>query len=234
MVESIFRVSTHVFIVFVSLFFPIAAAAASLTVEPATPPPLIAGDTLVVTVGVGGVSELQGYTLDVTYDDSELTFVDAIQLGSTGDTANPGQYAQVPFHLDPSVDLANGTEGRASVLLPVVLSGGIQAESSILFIDGRTNNPVAGPAGLLRLEFLATENVVADALPDVSVGIIEPTADDLTASFRNGALSLSGLLETTEVSISVVPEPGFALALVLGATFLWPLWSWRQRRHGSR
>jgi hypothetical protein len=232
MLQSIFRVSTHVFIVFVSLFFPIAASASSLTVEPATPPPLIAGDTLVVTVGVDDVSELQGYTLDVTYDDSELTFVDAIQLGSTGDTANPGQYAQVPFHLDPSVDLANGTEGRASVLLPVVLSGGIQGESSILFIDGRTNNPVAGPAGLLRLEFLATENVVADALPDVSVGILEPTADDLTASFRNGALSV--FLVTTEVSISVVPEPGFALALVLGAIFLWPLWSWRQRRLGIR
>ena len=101
MLQSLFRVSTHVFTGFISIFFPVAMGATSLTIDPVTSPALIPGDTLVVTVGLDDVSELQGYTLDVTYDDSELTFVDAIQLGSTGDTANPGQYAQVPFHLDP-------------------------------------------------------------------------------------------------------------------------------------
>jgi len=232
MLESIGRVSTHVFAGFASIFFPIAIGATSLTIEPVTPPALNSGDTLVVTVGLDDVSELQGYTLDVSYDDVELTFVDATQLGSVGDTASPGQYAQVPFHLDPSTDLANGTGGRASVLLPVALSGGIQGESSILFVDGRTNDPAPGPPGLLRLEFLATANVVTDALPDVRVGLLDPKADDLTASFRNGASSVP--LLTPEVSISVVPEPGSALSLALGAAFLWPLWSRRQGRRGGR
>ena len=94
------------------------------------------------------------------------------------------------------------------------LGGGGQQESSILFVDGRTNDPVPGPAGLLRLEFQATADVASDAFPDVTVGLLDATADDFTASFRNGGSSVA--LVSDRVSVSVVPEPGGMLSLSVG------------------
>ena len=111
MPTSIGRILKRVMWLCCVLAAPGALHATSLTIAPIFPPVLTAGQALVVTVGLDDVSELQGYTMDVEYDASELVFVNATQLGASEDASQPGQYAQAAFHLDPSADLAGGGTG---------------------------------------------------------------------------------------------------------------------------
>jgi hypothetical protein len=193
------------------------AGAAGLTISPS----VIAvspGQSFLVTVGIDTVTEVQGYTLDIQFDAAELSFVGATQLGSSEQSASPGSFEQLPFNLDPSSALALGGPGRASVLVAPDQAGSAQSPTSIVFIDGRTNFPGPASAGLFQLEFQATASLVLDGADDVTVGLLDPSANDVNASLRNGGASVA--LAPAQVSLSDVPEPSGPAMMVWGALFL--------------
>lgn len=193
------------------------AGAAGLTISPSVLA-LSPGQSFVVTVGIDTQPELQGYTLDIEFDSAELTFLGATQLGSSEEARAPGNFEQLPFLLDPSADLSQGKSGRASVLVAPDQAGAAQGQASIVFIDGRTNFPAPAPAGLFQLQFQATSGLVLDGLDDVTVGLLDPFANDVTASLRSGGASIP--LAPGQVSLMDVPEPAGPAMLAWGALFL--------------
>ena len=205
------------------------AGAAGLTISPSVLA-LSPGQSFFVTVGIDTVAEVQGYTLDIQFDAVELTFVGATQLGSSEQPSSPGSFEQLPFNVDPSSDLGAGAQGRASVLVAPDQAGSAQSPTSIVFIDGRTNFPAPAPAGLFQLEFQATAGLVLDGADDVTVGLLDPTANDVTASLRNGGASVA--LAPSQVSLADVPEPSGPAMLVWGAILLAVLG--RSSRKGGR
>jgi hypothetical protein len=205
---------------------PAVAGAAGLTLSPSVLS-VSPGQSFVVTVGIDSVTEVQGYTLDIEFDAAELTFLGATQLGSSEQNAVPGNFEALAFTVDPSAALSQGNPGRASVLIAPDQAGAAQSPRSIVFIDGRTNFPAPGPAGLFQLQFQATQDLVLDGADDLRVGLIDLSANDVTSSLRNGGASIP--LAPAQVSLTDVPEPSAPAALVWGALLLALL-----ARHGAR
>ncbi|HIF97716.1 MAG TPA: hypothetical protein EYQ54_11930 [Myxococcales bacterium] len=205
---------------------PAVAGAAGLTLSPSVLS-VSPGQSFVVTVGIDSVTEVQGYTLDIEFDAAELTFLGATQLGSSEQNTVPGNFEALAFSVDPSAALSQGNPGRASVLIAPDQAGAAQSPRSIVFIDGRTNVPAPGAAGLFQLEFQATQGLVLDGADDLRVGLLDVSANDVTGSLRNGGASIP--LAPAQVSLTDVPEPSAPATLAWGALLLALL-----ARHGAR
>jgi hypothetical protein len=199
---------------------PSMALSAGLTISPSVLT-LSPGQIFVVTVGLDPAAELQGYTLDIEFDSGELTFIGATQLGSSELASSPGVFEQLPFTIDPSNALATGEPGRASVLVAPDAAGSAQSAQSVVFIDGRTSVPAPAPVGLFQLQFQATSNLVLDGADDITVGLLDAFASDVTASLRTGGASIP--LSPAQVSVMDVPEPSFVALLNWGVLFLFGL-----------
>ncbi|MEO2161492.1 MAG: cohesin domain-containing protein [bacterium] len=196
---------------------PAVADAAGLTLSPSVLS-LSPGQSFVVTVGIDSVTEVQGYTLDIEFDAAELTFLGATQLGSSEQSAVPGNFEALAFSVDPSAALGQGMPGRASVLVAPDQAGTAQSPRSIVFIDGRTNFPALAPAGLFQLQFQATQDLVLDGADDLRVGLLDVSANDVTSSLRNGGASIP--LAPAQVSLTDVPESSAPAMLAWGAILL--------------
>ncbi len=199
---------------------PSVALATGLTISPSVLA-LSPGQIFVVTVGLDTAAELQGYTLDIEFDSAELDFVGATQLGSSELASSPGAFEQLPFTLDPSNALSMGQSGRASVLVAPDAVGSAQSLQSIVFVDGRTNIPAPAPAGFFQLQFQATSDLVLDGADDITVGLLDASANDVTASLRTGGVSIP--LAPAQISVMDVPEPSFLALLSCGVLFLFCL-----------
>jgi hypothetical protein len=189
------------------------AGATSLTLDPQGDFAVPVGTIIEVLFGLDDITEVQAYTVDIEYDNTELLFLSAEPLGSTEVAA--GLFAAKAFTLDPTADLTSGTSGRASVLL---------VPPDELFLDGRTNIPGADTReGFFALEFQVL-NVFADSLADLTIGILNSQADDIS---KVGGGSLIPDLTSTSVSLNIVPEPRTGTLVLLA---LASLSAWRRRR----
>lgn len=182
------------------------AAATSITLDGS-----LSGSTLSVLVGLSDVSRIQAYTLDFTWDPTELSFTSAEQLGST--EVATGFFSPKAFTVDPNG--AGSCAGAASPD-PCRRASVLAVPPEILYLDGRTNLPSADTReGLLALE-LEVLALVGDAMPDLTVGFLNPEADAISEVSGDPDI----VLEPTSTSLSV-PEPGtaglLALALAGGA-----------------
>ena len=189
-------------------FGAVPAGATSFVLTPSVPetsPGVIdvpTGNTFNVILGLDDVTELQAYTLDITYDDAELTFLSAAPIASFEVFA--GSFAAKGFTLDPSGDLGSSSGGRASVLA---------VPPEVLYLDGRTTLPAADArTGIFLLEFEATAPT-ADGLADLTIGILDERANDITTP--DGSILPD--LTATSISLWVIPEPSTALLLAAGA-----------------
>ena len=205
------------------LLIPMAAGATQITLTTDVDPgSLTPGQAFEVVVGLDDASELQAYSLGIEFDPDELRFLSARQLTSSGISSAPGAYAAQAFDLDPSAALAAVSSATASVLRTFALDpDGEQLESSILFADGRTTfpSPVATP-GLFVLAFEATSGLLADGLPDLRVGRLDPALHAVTTSFRTGLVELDLVPAAATLQVAPVPEPGTSLLLTAGLVAL--------------
>lgn len=174
------------------------AAAIGLTLTPSTDPLLVsAGDTITFSVGMSPSQVITGYTLDIRYDTTEMSFVSASQQVPFFSGA-----LEPPFALDPgttagdpgSSGLATSSSGRASVLQT-------------------TNSEPVGD--LFNLTFSVTAPVL-DGMADLTVGILNASADDINPPIGGSPFDIDPNIVST--SIGAVPIP--AAAWLFGSAVL--------------
>ena len=152
------------------------------------------GEIITFTVGMTPSSAISGYTLDIHYDDTELGFDSSAQL-----VPFFGGAFVPPYLLDPattatgdagSSGLATSDSGRASVL------------------QTADSEPVGN---LFSLSFTVLEPI-ADGLDDLTVGILDATADDINPPLGGDPFTIDPNVVTAQ--IGEVPVPA-ALPLML-------------------
>ncbi len=187
------------------------AGATSLTIDPsATPAILTPGQDFSVIVGLDDVGSVLGYNLAISYDPSELEFLQVVQLA----TSEPVATVRVPvaFTQDPTADLTGGALAVGAVL-----------SATELRVDLGANTPSTLPAGLFRIDFRATAGLVLDGEADVLVGVL---GQGQGVTDANGGVVLledpGAVFLEVAAETSTVPEPAMAmpalgaLALLLG------------------
>jgi len=189
---------------------PVHAATIGLTLTPDTDPMIVSGgETVTWVVGITPDAVITGYTIDIRYDMAELTYVSAEQL-----VPFFGGAFVPPFQLDPgttpgdmgSTGLASSESGRASYI-------------------GVNNSEPVGP--LFSLTFMV--NVPpqpVDGLWDLTVGILNDTADDINPEVGGDPFDKAVTMVGTSVG-TMVPEPA---SLLLIAAPLARLVALRNRR----
>lgn len=145
------------------------------------PAALNSGDVITFTVGITPASVIAGYTLDISYDMSELTFQSVTQ-----ELSFFGGAVKVPFTLNPAVDLSGMNTGRASII-------------------GLNNSDPAG--ALFSMQFAATTGLNDDGLDDLTVGFLNPAADDINPIVGGSPFTVTPNVVSSMVS-AAVPEPG--------------------------
>jgi len=146
---------------------------------------VIGGDSITFTVGMTSPTPITGYTLDIRYDMSELSFVSSSQSLPFFGGFKP------PFTLNPSTTagdldstgLATSGSGRASLLFP--------------------NN--SDPIGDLFSLTFNVLNPITDNLDDLTIGILNTAADAINPAFGAAPITLTS--NTVSAQISSVPVP---------------------------
>lgn len=175
---------------------PAGATQVTVTTDAA---PIGLGSEFTLTVGLDDVSEIRAYTLDVVWSGAPLELVSAAQL--TCGQILPGTCSALAFTLDPMTTAPGPDSARAAVLVVPPMT---------LFLDGRTNDPVADPrTGLFSLTFRALGTGSGSFL----AGLLDTRAD--------GVVGLDDFVtldpESTTLAFEVVPEPGTASLLLVAA-----------------
>lgn len=184
-----------------------AALALSFTLTPdVDPTKLRPGDTLTVHVGLDEATELATYTVDVEFDESELSLTGASQIAcSIG--PGPSCDGTPGFFVDPTdPGSAPGTSTARRRANAFDVANGMSND------DGLTGAP---SDALFSLTFTALAGLVEDGDGDLVAGILDETADDLTEHPSSTSLADDLMPASTGLGVSLVPEPStLSLALV--------------------
>jgi hypothetical protein len=144
------------------------------------------GEMITFTVGMTPSSAITGYTLDIRYDETELSFNTSEQLVPFFGGFVP------PYLLDPatvassdagSSGLATSDSGRASVL---------QTSDS---------EPVGN---LFSLTFTVLDPI-ADGMDDLMVGILDGAADDINPPLSGSPFTIDPGVVTAQIGAVPVP-----------------------------
>jgi len=179
--------TTGVFGALLGLATTASAATIGLTLtSDLNPMSVVSGDVITFTVGINPATSVNGYTLDIRYDTTEMDFLTSAQLLNFF-----GGAVALPYILDPAVTpgdpgstgLATSSSGRAALI-------GLNASD---------------PAGdLFSLSFTVT-NPILDGIDDLTVGILDVRADDINPNVGGSPFTISP--NTVGASIASVPEP---------------------------
>ena len=189
---------------------PVQAATIGLTLTPNTDPMEVAGgETVTWTVGITPDTVITGYVLDIRYDMSELTYVSAAQL-----VPFFGGAFVPPFALDPGTTPGdNGSTGLAT------------SDSGRAGYVGVNDSEPVGP--LFSLTFTVNNPPKPfDGLWDLTVGILDATADDISPAVGGAPFDKAVDMVGTSVG-TLVPEPSSFLLIASSLTGLLAL---RRRR----
>jgi hypothetical protein len=161
--------------------------------------------------GTGDPVDISAYTLDYSFDPTELTFVSATQLASFG-VAGVVDFSGLNLGgIVADCEPGAGMMGRCDA------AGGV-------------TDTAIGVGSLFSLEFNVTQ-LVDDAQPDLTVGITDATWDDVSPAVGQPPFDPGTVVATAFVT----PEPssGSLLALGLGALSVSRKRGWRRRRLGT-
>jgi hypothetical protein len=142
--------------------------------------------------GTGDPVDISAYTLDYSFDPTELTFVSATQLASFG---TAGQVAFSGLNL-------------GGVVADCTPNGGTMGRCDAA---GGPTDTATGVGDLFSLTFNVTQ-LVDDGQPDLTVGITDATWDDVSPAVGQSPFDRGTVVATAYVT----PEPSSAALLALG------------------
>lgn len=186
-----------------SAFFPSAhAATIGLTLTSDKDPLTVTrGDAITFTVGITPNTVITGYTLDIRYNASELSFTGSKQLVPFfGGSFVP------PYLLDPA-----DTAGDAG-------SSGLNTSDSGRVSVLQVNN--SDPVGdLFSLSFQVT-SLVADGIDDLTVGILDVRADDINPQIGGTPFTITPNSVSARIGAATNAVPVPAAAWLFGSGLL--------------
>jgi len=219
--------SAGVFGAFLGISTTASAATIGLTLTPSTDPMLVTGgETITWTVGITPATVITSYVLDIQYDMSELTFVNATQLVEVEFV--PGFVAPLGwFEFPDPNDLTKVVPGDpATYPTSEAGSSGLATSSSGRAAIFSLKNSLS-TADLFSLTFTVdTPPHTIDGSPDLTVGLLDTAANDISPLIGGAPLVISP--DTVSASIGAVPEP---TSLLLIAAPLMGLLGLRRRFH---